>query len=577
MGPSVDGLVGRVFGGFRLVRTIGAGGAAAVFLGQRVEPPHDMAAVKVLLPPSLATMSATQISEFRARFAREARTLGLQLHHPRILPVTDAGEDAESGLAFMVMPYVRGGTLASRIAQGAIPLEEAASYISQLADALDYAHLQGIVHRDLKPANVLLDESGLVFLADFGIAKLFDTGTTTLTDTGRAIGTPEYMAPEQAQGEAVSDATDVYGLGMIAYHLVTGNLPFPHATVGRMLVQIITLPPKPPQDYRSDLPEPAAATILQALAKQPADRFASAGVLAQAFEAGIRGLWSPGVKPLATLLFTTPPTITPAPMDAARPQGDGIADAARLADDRTKAFTTPPTVTATPGGDPASSATTVGAATVGAAAGTGTQIGRSPMGQRFLSVGLAAVFLVAITTLVIAVVLRPGVTTIFMPVAVATPTATSPFARTVTPTHVPTPRTTGGYVPSGSTSAPTPQPTPKPTPKPTNTPVPQPPDITGFWTGSQTFGSGSTRDITIQVNCESGTSFCGYVTETNGSVTLQQAFSNGTIDSSGALSFWVYWNNGETEHFWGQYDGSGPSMSGGFSSNMYDGGSWYAS
>src|SRR5262249_38746186 len=151
------------------------------------------------------------------------------LQHPHILRLLAYGEDAETGLPYLALPYLAGGTLAARVRQGPLPLEEVGRYATQLAAVLDYAHGQGVVHRDVKPANVLLDDQEQPFLADFGIAKIFDAaGTTllTLTSTGQVMGTADYMSPEQARGEEVGPATDVYSLGMVLYHLVTGRVPF---------------------------------------------------------------------------------------------------------------------------------------------------------------------------------------------------------------------------------------------------------------------------------------------------------------------------------------------------------------
>src|SRR5262249_53825032 len=160
------------------------------------------------------------------------------------------GEDEESGLSYMVLPYLSGGTLATRLAQGALPFEEIERYAKQIAEALDYAHGQGVVHRDIKPGNVLLNAQGEVALADFGIAKIFDAAGTTLltiTNSGQVMGTAEYMSPEQAQGEDVTPATDIYGLGMVLYHLVTGKVPFEGKSLTQVLLQIATTPPMPPR------------------------------------------------------------------------------------------------------------------------------------------------------------------------------------------------------------------------------------------------------------------------------------------------------------------------------------------
>ncbi len=190
----------------------------------------------------------------------------------------------------MVVPYISGGSLAERLINGSFSLSKISHYVMQIAGALDYAHSQQVIHRDLKPANVLIDEEDHIYLVDFGIAKLFDSSLASISESGQAIGTPGYMAPEQAQGAPVSSATDIYGLAILTYTLVTRRLPFPPAPMGQMLMQVVTMPPIPPRTFRSDLPEPAEAVLLRALNKDPADRFATAGEFAQALMQGLRDL-----------------------------------------------------------------------------------------------------------------------------------------------------------------------------------------------------------------------------------------------------------------------------------------------
>lgn len=319
--PGPDGLVGRVIGGYRLNRLLGSGGTGAVFLGEREDSlpagdaPPEQAAIKVLIPPM--QLSANDQAEFRTRFRREAEALQ-QLRHPHILSVRALGEDEATGLPYMVLPYLDGGTLATRLAAGALALTEASQYFAQLADALDYAHGQMVVHRDIKPANILLDRQGQVYLADFGLVKLFDGTRTTLTTTGQVMGTPEYMAPEQARGDQVGPAADIYSAGIVLYQMVTGRLPFQAKSLTDMLLQIVQSAPPPPRQFRPDLPEPAEAAILRALAKSPAARLSSAGTLSRAFALGLQGQWSddlrsPAVPADPTIQVVLPPTIATPP------------------------------------------------------------------------------------------------------------------------------------------------------------------------------------------------------------------------------------------------------------------------
>ena len=320
MGPSAqgpDGLLGQVIAGYRLERVLGVGATGAVFFatrvaGEQAEPPSTggesaspaaapplpaTAAIKLLFVPW--QLSTEQAEEFRRRFLREAETLA-QLHHPHLLSVLASGQDAATGHLYMVMPHIS-STLAAHLtdAGGAVPLplNEAAGILDQLAGALDYAHSQGVIHRDIKPANILRDEQGQVYLADFGILRLLDESRTQLTTTGGVLGTPEYMAPEQARGEAVGPAADRYSLAVVLYQMVTAHLPFEGGTAASVIVRQMQEPPPIPRSYRADLPEPAEAALLKALAKRPQDRFPLSSQFSEAFAAGLAGILSPLVTP----------------------------------------------------------------------------------------------------------------------------------------------------------------------------------------------------------------------------------------------------------------------------------------
>ncbi|HEU5347324.1 MAG TPA: serine/threonine-protein kinase, partial [Ktedonobacterales bacterium] len=295
--------IGRILGGYRLVALLGAGGAGAVFLGERLDDTSQQRAIKVLMPDD--DLPATETSSFQARFLREAQAAS-QLHHAHILPILSFHSEA-SGLSYMELPLMSGGTLAGRIAAGPIPLDDVASYLRQIASALDYAHHQGVIHRDVKAVNVLLDQHGEAYLADFGIARIFERGArhldapdavplTPLTQKGQIIGTPACMAPEQFTGGAITPQLDIYALGVLAWQLVTGSLPFVASDSLQLALQHLNTPPPSARALRPELPEPADEALRKALAKQPQDRFDSAGTFASAFSDGLRGDWHPALN-----------------------------------------------------------------------------------------------------------------------------------------------------------------------------------------------------------------------------------------------------------------------------------------
>jgi serine/threonine protein kinase len=286
--PNPNDFVGRTIGNYRLLKIVGRGATGIVYLGERLDDPTHQDAVKVLMPP--LNLVGDELAEFRKRFRREAETLS-KLHNPHILEVLEYGEDPASGLSFMVLPYITGGTLADRLERdGPLPLPDLVRYSDQIAQALDYAHQQGLVHRDIKPANVLLNDQGEAVLADFGIVKIFDTTRTTLTTTGQIIGTPEFMSPEQARGEEVGPGADVYSMGAMLFQLATGQVPFRGNTFVDLVLQIVQSPAPMANALRPDLPQPAAAAIRCAMAKAPQYREQSAGQLAMAFALGVDGI-----------------------------------------------------------------------------------------------------------------------------------------------------------------------------------------------------------------------------------------------------------------------------------------------
>jgi serine/threonine protein kinase/Tol biopolymer transport system component len=263
-------------GRFRLDRQIGRGGFARVFLSTDLTLGRQVA-IKVLNPELLERHHE---HDFLTRFRREARAVAA-LDHPNILGIYDYGEDA--GAVYLVMPYIEGGTLYNRLAGGrALDLAATGTYLRQVAAALDYAHRRGIVHRDIKPQNMLLRaEDDRLLLADFGIAKVVgDTGAQTQTG---AVGTISYMSPEQFRGQ-ISSALDIYALGCVLFQLLTGRVPFGGSTEQVIFGHISTPVPSLAELSGGRVPLALQAVVERALRKDPAERYATAGELAVAFD-----------------------------------------------------------------------------------------------------------------------------------------------------------------------------------------------------------------------------------------------------------------------------------------------------
>src|SRR5512132_1570637 len=257
---------------YAIERVIGEGGVATVFVAEDLKHRREVA-VKVMRPELAATLGAD-------RFLREVE-IAAQLTHPPILPMYDSGE--ADGVLYYVMPKVEGESLAARIArEGELPVPVALRLGREIAEALGYAHKRGIVHRDIKPANILLHE-GHALVADFGIARAVDAEGEAITRTGLAIGTPQYMSPEQATGAKDVDArTDIYALGAVLYEMLTGEPPFTGRNAQAVVSRSLTEAPRPLSTTRSGLPAGLDSIVTQALAKSPADRQPTAGALADA-------------------------------------------------------------------------------------------------------------------------------------------------------------------------------------------------------------------------------------------------------------------------------------------------------
>ena len=261
---------------YRIEREIGSGGMATVYLAHDIRHDRDVA-IKVLHPDLGAALGGN-------RFLTEIRTTA-KLQHPHILPLLDSGE--ADGLLYYVMPYVVGQTLRERVQhERQLPIPEAVRIAREAASALDYAHRHGTIHRDIKPENILLHD-GQALVADFGIAlAVQQAGGQRMTQTGLSLGTPQYMSPEQAMGEKVIDArSDIYALGAVTYEMLVGEPPFTGPTVQAIIAKAMTERPVPLHTIRDTIPPGVEHAVLTALAKLPADRFASAAEFANALAA----------------------------------------------------------------------------------------------------------------------------------------------------------------------------------------------------------------------------------------------------------------------------------------------------
>jgi len=306
-------LSGKTLGTFTLQRLLGRGGMGAVYLAQQSRPRRTVA-VKVLLPELF--QNSTGFNEFLVRFRREADAIAA-LDHINIMPIYEYGE--QDRLAYLVMPYVAGGTLRDIVGErGKLPISETTTIVEQIAAALDYAHQHGIIHRDLKPGNILFHADGRLLLTDFGIAKVLGDPATanvvamqTLTMAGMIIGTPEYLSPEQAAGAPIDNRSDVYALGIVLFQLLSGRVPFTGTTPVAVAIKHATQAPPSLSQLNPAIPPGVEHVIVKALAKKPEQRYATAGELARELRAAVTD-YQPAVKVSLlstdeTMLDTIPP------------------------------------------------------------------------------------------------------------------------------------------------------------------------------------------------------------------------------------------------------------------------------
>jgi serine/threonine-protein kinase len=295
MSEQRDDLIGKLLGQYEIIEEIGRGGMATVYKARQASISR-IVAVKVLPRTFLHDPS------FFERFEREVDVIA-HLEHPHILPIYDYGKAED--MPYIAMRYLGGGSMAQLIRRGRQPLEKLDRPFMQVSQALDHAHRQGIIHRDLKPGNIMLDEEGNAYLSDFGIARIMGSNLTG----SMIIGTPAYMSPEQANGLPLDARSDIYALGIVLFELITGREPFQAETPMALLLKHISEPMPPLASFRPDIPDEVERVIMKATAKDPNQRYSSAGDMAKAFSEALRDP-RPSTRTAATP-FEDNPTILP--------------------------------------------------------------------------------------------------------------------------------------------------------------------------------------------------------------------------------------------------------------------------
>src|SRR6266550_5598589 len=281
-------LIGTTLGNCTIERIIGQGGMGAVYLAQQSRPTRTVA-VKVLIP--ISGLDPEQQRIVLERFRREADTIA-KLEHNNILPIYEYEEALVDGqrLAYLVMPYLRGGTLRERIDEfkrqaRQFELSTIASYISQIADALSYAHSLGVIHRDIKPGNLLFHQDGRLLLSDFGIVRLI--AMPSLTTAGSFLGTAEYASPEQVSAAELDPRSDIYSLGIILFELLTLHVPFTGPNPFAVMSKQLSEPVPSIRNIRPDLSPSIEFVVKKALTKNPKDRYQNAIDMADDLNAAI--------------------------------------------------------------------------------------------------------------------------------------------------------------------------------------------------------------------------------------------------------------------------------------------------
>ena len=298
---------GENVGAYRVVEKLGQGGMATVF--KAYHPALDRyVAIKVMHPAFAGDPN------FLARFQREARIVA-KLDHPHIVPIYDYS--SHRGHPYLVMRFVEGETLKARMERGSLDMQEVLRISQAVGEALTYAHGQGILHRDIKPSNILLMPDGGVYLTDFGLARMAEAGESTLS-RDMMLGTPQYVAPEQAKGVKDLDArTDVYSFGIVLYELLVGRPPFVADTPYAVIHDHIFTPLPLPRELNPDLPEAAQRLLLKALAKEPDDRFQSVEALISALK---EAKSAPAATPAEAATVSSETIVVPPPTPPPQPK-----------------------------------------------------------------------------------------------------------------------------------------------------------------------------------------------------------------------------------------------------------------
>ncbi len=318
-------------GRYKILDEIGRGAMGVVYLAK--DPLIGrLVALKTFHMGSV--IHGRELDMFRARFIREAQSAGI-LSHPNIVTIHDVVEESEEGATFIAMEYVRGTDLKEILYAEKRPgLEEVVNVVGQVAEGLDYAHSKGVVHRDVKPANILITQDRQVKLTDFGIARL---DTSNLTLDGQLLGTPNYMAPEQIQGEETDHRADIFSLGVVLYEMLTGEKPFRGENVTVVTHRIVYDSYTPPEEHVGHLPERIQEVLARALAKDPDDRYARVRDLADELRVAVAASKAQERLNETQVILDPgslePPAPPPVPASSAgrRPEPPGVSPGARIA------------------------------------------------------------------------------------------------------------------------------------------------------------------------------------------------------------------------------------------------------